>query len=297
VTAISLALWATLFGGADDVQVLLWKDLRTLQKHMTQVEVTVKLEREVYLPGERFCAVISVRNPTNAAMQISDPAYRRSGVFHWQRAGEDTSIAIMNHEVIYTGGGTGDYRRLIPLQAGQTIHYDTCSPSFFGRGDVSFRSFAAPPRPGEFEAVFYYEGRWVKVPFSVDAIEEFTALARVKRELYMEDPPRLKSGVPEECRGLAVAAIRTYRGTTLVEQHDSNVCRTRVPGSDDPVLPGHFTRIAEVEERITDLKIDVGRGADYIVKWTVGGEEKQLMVRPPANVLPLHVREKLGIER
>jgi len=279
------------------VQVLLWKDLRALQKQMTQLELTVRLEREFYLPRERFCAVISVRNPTDAAMQISDPAYRRSGVFHWQRAGEDTSISIMNHEVIYTGGGTGDYRKLIPLQAGQTVQYDTCSPEFFGRGDVSFRSFAAPPRPGEFEAVFYYEGRWVKVPFSVDAIEEFTALARVKRELYMEDPPRLKSGVPEECRGLAVAAIRTHRGTTLVQQHGMDVCFNLPGGSTASPIDGHFTRIAEVEERITDLKIDVGRGADYLVKWTVGGEEKQLMVRPPANVLPLHVREKLGIER
>jgi hypothetical protein len=145
--------------------------------------------------------------------------------------------------------------------------------------------------------VFQYETRSASATLSVDAIEEFTALARVKRDLYMEDPPRLKSGVAEECRGLAVAAIRTHRGTTLVQQHGMDVCFTLPGGSTAPPIDGRFTRIAEVEERITDLKIDVGRGADYIVKWTVGGEEKQLMVRPEANVLPSHVRKKLGIEQ
>ena len=84
----------------------------------------------------------------------------------------------------------------------------------------------------------------------------------------------------------------------LVARGDINTCR-RIQYSPLRYLfsIGKFTRIAEVEVRITDLKIDVGQGADYIVKWTVGGEEKQLMVRPEANVLPAHVRKKLGIEQ
>lgn len=248
-----------------------WKEYTRILNGMDVLRVEIKPGQPSYLSGERVCASIRVANPTAKAIEAFPP-YGKSSRSNVQASGRPGSTDYLNREYPITNDDTdGDMmanQDVIWIGAGQSLDSSVCmSAEPPSEGQPLHSSFGANPA-GVYSLTFEYS-RPARAEFLVSKVLGSSGFAAVVLPEFQSSwNPR--DGLPKNCLGAAVAALRTKETTAIVVRTLVAACRPdRYENGTSDLFAG-FRRIAESASGVKNLAVSRLEEGRLRVTWTDG---------------------------
>ena len=260
-----------------------WLEHAGIFRGMEALRVTIKLDRSSYLPGELICSKVTVENPSVIPIQAFRPfgptsrssieIYQRGPIGDWSSSG-NREYPITNDD---TDGDIMATREVLWIAAGHALEASVCMNGSTGENQPRHVSIGRLVS-GRYRLTFEYEtpasSEFDIVPVLGSSGFEVLEIPEYERT---REP---RSGLPKNCLGAGVAALRIAGSTIIVEAEPIAACR---PDEYERGIAPHafagFRRIAESQSGVKSLGL--ARADDGLrVSWTDGESRSHQLVIP-----------------
>ncbi len=261
-----------------------WAEYDRISQGMNALRVEVKLERSVYLPGEAICAQLVVSNPTAAPIAAFPPfgtGHRSSLMLQilksadeWTRYGEGEEMFSDD----YTDGDMMAHRKIIWIGASQSLTAKVCMHGTTSQVLIPHPEVRRLP-PAKFRLGLAYE-KQADGEFEIQPVLGSSGFATVVLPEYesTRDP---RDGIPTNCLGVGVAALRTHEGTVIVSYLRLDSCWASDYENGLADAFAGFTRVAETTKSVKNLAISRLSDGRIQITWREGEDNQQRKVILP----------------
>ena len=260
-----------------------WVEYERIRQGMKALRVEVKLERGVYLPGEAISAQVTVSNPTSAPLAAFPPfgtgrtslgLQIGSANGDWTKYGEDEFMFSDD----YTDGDMMANRKVIWISASQSFTAKVWLGGATSQGLITHPEIGKMS-PAKYRLGLAYE-KSAKADFEIQPVLGSSGFATVTLPEYesTRDP---KDGVPPNCLGAGVAALKTKEITVIVRSLGIVSCKpSRYENGLADAFAG-FTRVAETTKAVKNLAISRLSDGRIQITWREGEDNQQRQVILP----------------
>ena len=239
-----------------------------LMNGMTALRKTVELDRQKYLPGETICVKITISNPTAKPIR-SVPPFRDSERYIALLALDDNGVPKLevsnrdNWIFELPRSNMMDGVKLVSIGPGEVLSANVCmieSPN--DQPPIIDHAIIGTLPPGKYRITYSFSDA-PDVDFEVVKVTA-DSLVQLALPQYKPNP---KTGVPEGCLGIRVAALQTQDYTVVAEVHPAYVCESHDTGRD---LLQSFTRYVRLAESdgVNGLAVTKREDGDIMISWT-----------------------------
>ncbi len=239
-----------------------------------KIAVSIKMDRDVYFPGELYQATIEVTNPTSAPLLVEAP-FQEYGCVSVERKAGDKLIPTQDPRM---GGGCRDHGPAPTITLGPGERRQAVL-DVFGFNGTGWPSVTAGSGmlfdPGDYVLRYDYGGG-AQAPFAIVVPKlEADAVARVRDEMYSDRPDR-RDPHPIPAYVQVIAFRWQDESYICVSQNSINDLWRPKPSEPSLLGLGSFKRVATSQDPVSKLSATADADENLTIEWkTSSGRQER----------------------